>query len=81
MNISKRPILTDPEFTHPVRINWGANMSTISNWDKVTIWGLEQFGLPGNKYITDISADYLTWIFRDSKDALFFRLRFSEVIS
>jgi hypothetical protein len=72
--------LKDPEFTHPVRINWGPNMGTLAEWDAVTVWGLEQFGLPGDRYITDLSADYMAWIFKDPKDALMFKLKFSEVV-
>lgn len=72
--------MQDPEFAHPVRINWGPNMSRISEWDEVTIWGIDHFGLPGQRYITDLSADYMTWIFKDAKDALIFRLKFAEVI-
>ena len=71
--------MQDPNFAHPVRINWGPNMSTLSSWDEVTIWGIDRFGLPGTRYITDLSADYMTWIFRDPKDALIFRLKFAEV--
>ena len=73
--------MRDPKFTHPVSINWGPNMATLSKWDDVTVWGIEQFGLPGDRYVTDMSADYMTWFFRDPKDALLFRLRFSEVIA
>ena len=56
-------------------------MATLSKWDDVTVWGIEQFGLPGDRYVTDMSADYMTWFFRDPKDALLFKLRFSEVIA
>ena len=75
----KRLILRDPAYTHAVRINWGPNMNTLSQWDHVTIWGLEHFGLPGGRYITDLSADHMTWIFQDPRDALVFRLKFAEV--
>lgn len=54
-------------------------MNTLSQWDHVTIWGLEHFGLPGGRYITDLSADHMTWIFQDPRDALVFRLKFAEV--
>jgi hypothetical protein len=72
--------MQDPKFTHPVRINWGPGMSKILEWDEVTIWSIDYFGLPGSRYITDLSADHMTWIFTDPKDALIFRLKFAEVI-
>ena len=55
-------------------------MHTITHWDDVCIYAIERFGLPGDKYITDISADSMTWLFKSEKDALMFKLRWSEVV-
>ena len=54
-------------------------MGTISRWDKVCIYAVENYGLPGGSYITDISENYMTWSFKNPKDALMFKLRWSEV--
>jgi hypothetical protein len=35
---------------------------------------VELFGLPGDRYITEITQDYMTFWFRDPNDALLFRL-------
>jgi hypothetical protein len=48
-------------------------------WDRLSIASIEMFGLPGDRFITDISEHAMTWTFRDSRDALLFKLRFSEV--
>jgi hypothetical protein len=48
-------------------------------WDEVCIHTIELFGLPGSRYITDIGSESMDWIFKDSKDALLFKLKFSEV--
>jgi hypothetical protein len=48
-------------------------------WDRLCIASIEMFGCPGDKFITDISADRMIWIFRDPKDAFIFKLKFSEV--
>jgi hypothetical protein len=77
----KSTILTDPEFNYPVNVYWGRGADTMDFWDKMCIYGIEQFGLPGDRYITDISADNMKWIFRSEADALIFRLRFSEVVT
>jgi hypothetical protein len=61
--------VTDPEYTHPVTLLWGKR-STNSKWDQVSIWALEHFGLPGNRYVTDISVDQMTWYFRNPQDQL-----------
>jgi hypothetical protein len=54
-------------------------MRTISRWDNVCIYAIEHYGLPGTRYITDISADRMIWSFKDPRDALMFKLRWSEV--
>jgi hypothetical protein len=73
--------MTDPEFTHNVTVQWGKGSDTMDYWDQLCIYGIEQFGLPGDRYITDISADAMTWSFKSDKDALIFRLRFGEVVT
>jgi hypothetical protein len=49
-------------------------------WDHICIDAIELFGLPGERYITDISNTRMDWAFKDPKDALVFKLKFSEVI-
>ena len=76
------PTLTDPDFNNPVTVwhrqSWQRNL-TMPEWDQISIYSLEHFGLPGDRYITDISMDRMIWNFRDSRDALMFKLRWSEV--
>jgi hypothetical protein len=48
-------------------------------WDQMSIASIELFGLPGDRFITDISAEHMTWSFRSDRDALLFKLKFSEV--
>lgn len=71
--------MTEAGFDHHVAIAWGKDMGTISAWDLVCIDAIERFGLPGKNYITDMSADRMVWSFRDPKDALIFKLKWSEV--
>jgi hypothetical protein len=40
---------------------------------------MEIFGLPGARYITDISEQSMTWSFCNPQDAVFFKLKFGEV--
>jgi hypothetical protein len=54
-------------------------MRPVTAWDDVCIYAIEHYGLPGEKYITDISVDRMVWSFKDPKDALMFKLRWSEV--
>jgi hypothetical protein len=71
--------MRDNNFTHPVTVRWGSGSDTMDYWDQLCIYGIEQFGLPGDRYVTDISADAMVWSFRSEQDALIFKLRFSEV--
>ena len=81
MNILDEHILKSPEFKYPVTIQWGRGADTMDYWDNLSIYSIEHFGLPGDRYVTDISAEAMTWAFRSEHDALIFRLRFSEVTS
>jgi hypothetical protein len=71
--------LREPEYTYPVRVILYDN-DDIPGWDEVCMQAIELFGLPGNRYITDISANSMDWIFRSSQDALLFKLKFSKVV-
>lgn len=57
-----------------VRIPWKKG-DTISNWNETCIWAIEQFGLPGDKFETHPTADYMDFYFRDERDAIHFNLR------
>ena len=57
-----------------VRIPW-KNGDTISRWDQTCIWAMEQFGLPGDKYTTHPTTDYMDFYFQNEKDAIHFSLR------
>ena len=50
-------------------------MDTISQWDDVCIWAIEIFGLPGERYVTEINVNDMTWWFRSEQDRLMFVLR------
>jgi hypothetical protein len=67
--------LQDPDFSHGAHLAWGRPYDTITKWDEVSIWGIETFGLPGNRYITEININEMVWWFRDPQDRLLFVLR------
>lgn len=79
MSTLKKPTLVDSKYKYPVTIKWGDGADTMDYWDNLSIYSIEHFGLPGDRYVTDITADYMTWTFKSEHDALIFRLRFSEV--
>jgi hypothetical protein len=67
--------LQDPDFVYGAQVNWGYRMDTISQWDDVATWSIEMFGLPGERYITEINVNDMTWWFRSEQDRLVFVLR------
>jgi len=79
MPISGRHILQDPEFAYPVTVYWGQGADTMHYWNEICAASIEMFGCPGDRFITDIGPDKMTWSFRDNRDAFIFKLKFSEV--
>jgi len=56
-----------------VKIVWKTG-DTISDWDKKCIRVIETFGLPGNKYTTEISEDHMILNFVEPEDAMVAKL-------
>ena len=67
--------LQDREFPHGAQLAWGRAYDTITKWDEVSVWGIETFGLPGDRYITQININEMVWWFRDPQDRMLFVLR------
>jgi len=67
--------LQDPKFLYGACIDWGYRMDTMEQWDDVAIWGIEIFGLPGERYLTEVNVNDMIWWFRTEQDRLMFVLR------
>ena len=80
MRISGKTTLQDPEYRYHCTIPWCVPMDNMYRWNEVTAQAMEIFGLPGDRYITDISERSMTWSFRSDQDAVVFRLKFGEVM-
>ena len=70
--------LQDDAFKYPVVVPWSSKLDTVSAWNEICAQGMEMFGLPGNRYITDANVNDMTWWFRNEHDALLMTLKFSE---
>jgi hypothetical protein len=77
-DISRTNTLRDDEYKYPVVIPWSQTLDSITAWNEICAQGMEIFGLPGNKYVTEANVNDMTWYFRDPKDALLMTLKFSE---
>jgi hypothetical protein len=80
-DISRIDILRDDEFKYPVVVPWSAQLDTVSAWNEICAQGMEMFGLPGDRYITDANVNDMTWWFRNEQDALLMTLKFSEQLA
>lgn len=58
------------DFPYLVRIQW----TTRRPWNDICIHAIEKYGLPGGKYTTLPTTDYMDFYFKDDKDAMWFRL-------
>lgn len=75
-NTLGKPTLREPGYEWPVTILWGAGAENETQWNDISVWCIETFGLPGDRYITDISTEHMTWFFRSDQDAVFMKLKF-----
>ena len=56
-----------------VRISWQENHD-IPTWNQTCVWAIERFGLPGDRYVTHATEDYMDFYFVDERDAILFQL-------
>lgn len=56
-----------------VRISWQENHD-IPTWNETCAWAVEQFGLPGDRFSTHATEEYMDFYFRDERDAILFQL-------
>ena len=62
-----------------IQIPWESHQSNTW-WNEICANVVEKFGLPGDKYTTEVSQDSMKFFFHDEKDALMCRLLVSEYI-
>ena len=72
-SLKKSMILSEKPGTK-VCIPWMKG-DTVSDWDATCIWAIDQFGLPGDKFYTHMTEDYMDFIFDNERDAIHFSLR------
>lgn len=67
MGLENKIIITLP---HPEDDN-----GTWEYWDEIIAWCLDQYGIPGKRFMTTATSDSMDFIFEDDKDAVLFSLR------
>ena len=61
-----------PEGTR-VRIPWETGYDS-HKWNEICITAIEKFGLPGKRYVTHATEEYMDFFFTDERDAIVFEL-------
>ena len=59
---------------HGMILNWLYHDNEMQRWDHMLADIVQVFGLPGDRYVTEITTEDMTFWFRDHHDALLFRL-------
>jgi len=63
----------DNNYQYTIRIPWKLG-DTVQRWDETCAWAMEQFGLPGDKFITHPTEEYMDFMFKNEEDAIHFSL-------
>jgi hypothetical protein len=71
--VVKSQQLVNKQFHYPVTLLWNCRPS-MEQWNEITAWTVEHFGLPGTRYRTEIATEYMTWFFETQQDQLIFTL-------
>jgi hypothetical protein len=61
---------------HKVSVPWQSQANIW--WNETCANIVEHFGLPGNRYTTEVSTEEMKFFFKDEKDALMCMLLISE---
>jgi hypothetical protein len=67
--------LSNEDFPWRSRISW--HPGTVS-WHEICAHVIEDFGLPGDRYITEVGMFDVAFIFQNPQDLLLFKLKWSE---
>ena len=65
-------------YNYTVRKNWTLGQDTDSWWNSVCIWMIEEYGLPGDNYITELNKDYMIFKFKEKEHAMIAAIRWGN---
>lgn len=60
---------------HTVELKWEKGKDSDYFWNEACAWAVENFGLPGEKYVTHPNKDYMLFLFKYEKDAILMTLK------
>ncbi len=63
---------------HPLKISWSIGDGYGDSWNEICAQVIEKFGLPGDRYTTEISSNWMIFYFREAEDLLMAKLTLGE---
>lgn len=63
-----------------INIPWSPKASQLTQWNEITASIVEHFGLPGDKYTTEVTEDYMNFKFHNDQDGLMCKILVSDFI-
>ena len=60
---------------HLVELVWEKGKDTDYFWNEACAWAIEQFGLPGENYLTHPTKDNMKFLFKNESDAILMTLK------
>lgn len=58
-----------------VQLKWEKGKDTEYFWNQACAWAVEQFGLPGDRYVTHPTDDNMDFLFKSHADAVLMTLK------
>jgi hypothetical protein len=69
-------VANNKDFPWRSRIAWTPDSKF--HWNEICAQVVEQFGLPGDRYTTEVGLLEMAFIFQNPQDLLLFKLKWSE---
>jgi hypothetical protein len=60
---------------HLVEIPWEKTRDKTFSWREACVWALENFGLPGENYVTHPSENQMKFLFKHEQHAILMALK------
>ena len=67
--------LKDHPDWHLVQLKWEKGRDTEYFWNEACAWAIEQFGLPGDNYVTHPTENHMDFLFKNHDDAVLMTLK------
>ncbi len=64
---------------YPLKISWSIGDGYGDPWNEICAQVIEKFGLPGDRYTTEISSNWMIFYFREAEDLLMAKLSLGDV--